>query len=357
MDAPSPTFDKSRLDELMGRLVSDCAAASTAPLVVIGDHLGLYKALAAHGPMTSFELAESTGTHERYVREWLSAQAAAGYVVYHAEAERFSMTPEQAMAFADDDSPAFLVGAFETQAAIWAGREKIESAFRSGRGVGWHEHDPILFCGCGRFFRTGYRTHLVHDWLPAISGLVDELERGISVADVGCGVGASTIIMAEAFPNSRFTGSDYHAGSIAKARIEAAAAGVAGRVRFEEAQAESFDGGPYELVTIFDALHDMGDPIGAARRIRQMMAPHGVLMVVEPLAGDRLADNLNPIGRMYYSASTMLCTPASLSQSPRMGLGAQAGEKRLRAVLEEAGFSSVRRAAETPFNMVLEVRI
>ena len=352
----TPQIDEAKLQEFMGKLVGDAAAAATAPLVLLGDRLGLYRELADNDPMTSAELAAATGTHERYVREWLSAQAAAGYISYDQESGRFGIGPEQAMALADSDSPAFFVGAFETLLSTVLDRSKIEEAFRTGRGVGWHEHDQMLFCGCERFFRSGYLAHLVADWLPALDGVVERLDAGARVADVGCGHGASTIIMAEAFPNSTFTGFDYHDGSIEHARAAAEKAGVADRVQFEVASAQDFAGGGFDLVTIFDALHDMGDPVGAARQIRNALAPHGTLMIVEPLAGDSLQDNLNPVGRLYYSASTMICTPASLAQDVGLGLGAQAGERRLREVLSEAGFTHVRRATETPFNMVLEAR-
>lgn len=354
--ATTPAFDEARLQELMGKLVGDAAAAATAPLVLIGDRLGLYRTLAISEPMSSAELAAATDTHERYVREWLSAQAAAGYLSYDPDSERFSMTPEQALALADADSPAFFIGAFETLLSTVLDRPKIEAAFRSGRGVGWHEHDPMLFCGCERFFRSGYLAHLVADWLPSLEGGTERLEAGARVADVGCGHGASTIIMAEAFPKSTFAGFDYHDKSIAHARASAEKAGVGDRVRFEVASAQDFPGGGFDLVTIFDALHDMGDPVGAARQIRRALKPDGSLMIVEPLAGDRLQDNFNPVGRLYYAASTMICTPASLSQEVGLGLGAQAGERRLREVLTEAGFHHVRRATETPFNMVLEAR-
>ncbi len=351
-----PTFDEAKLQEFMGKLVGDAGAAATAPLVVLGDRLGLYKALGAIGPLTSAELAADTGTHERYVREWLSAQAAAGYVSYDAGSDRFYLTPEQSLAFAEEDSPVFFVGSFEILCSNVIDRPKIEEAFRTGAGVGWHEHDAMLFCGCERFFRSGYLAHLIADWLPSLDGMVERLQAGARVADIGCGHGASTIIMAEAFPNSTFTGFDYHKESIDHARAAAAKAGVNGHARFEVASAQDFAGDGFDLITIFDALHDMGDPVGAARQIRAALAPDGTLMIVEPLAGDKLEDNLNPVGRLYYASSTMICTPASLSQDVGLGLGAQAGERRLREVLAEAGFSRVRRATETPFNMVLEAR-
>ena len=356
MTMPTRPVDEAKLQELMGRLVADAGAAATAPLVILGDRLGFYKAMAGRSPMTSDELAAATGTLERYVREWLAAQAAAGYVGYDASTERYHLTPEQAMAFADEDSPAFFVGAFETLASTYIDRTKIEQAFRTGNGVGWHEHDESLFCGCERFFRSGYLAHLIADWLPALDGVVARLETGASVADIGCGHGASTIIMAQAFPNARFVGFDYHDASIERACEAAERAGVADRIRFEVASAKNFPGRDYDLVTVFDALHDMGDPVGAARHVRQSLAADGCWMIVEPRAGDEVADNLNPVGRLYYAASTMICTPGSLAQEVGLGLGAQAGERRLRKVLGEAGFTRIRRATDTPFNMVLEAR-
>ncbi|WP_231731778.1 class I SAM-dependent methyltransferase [Sphingomonas sp. CCH5-D11] len=357
MQQATPTsINETRLNALMNQLVMDAAATATAPLVLLGDRLGLYKAMAGAGPITSAELADRTGTHERYVREWLSAQAAAGYVDFDAASERFTLTPEQAMAFADEHGPAFFVGAFETMGSVFLDREKIEQAFRTGKGVGWHEHDSSLFCGVERFFRSGYTAHLVQDWLPALDGVTDKLRAGARVADIGCGHGASTILMAQAFPQSQITGFDYHQESITQARATAARSGLDGRARFETATAKDFPGDGYDLVTIFDALHDMGDPVGAARHVREALAPDGAWMIVEPLAGDNLAANLNPVGRLYYAASTMICTPGSLAQEVGLGLGAQAGEARLRDVLQKAGFTRVRRATETPFNMVLEAR-
>lgn len=347
-------FDGAALEALLGRLVGELGAVYTAPLVVMGDRLGLFRALAGGKPLTSAELADATGTFERYVREWLSALAAAGYVSH--QDGRFWLSMEQAMVFAAPDSPAFFLGAFETACALFADREKMEAAFRSGRGVGWDEHDGMLYCGCARFFRAGYLQHLVADWLPAVGGAVEALERGAKVADIGCGHGASTVLMAQAFPKSRFYGFDYHEGSILEARRAAAEAGVADRVTFEVATAAEFPGRDYDLVTTFDALHDMGDPEGAARRVRSALAPGGAWMIVEPLAGDSLEENLNPVGRIYYAASTMLCTPGSIAQDVGLALGAQAGERRLGSVVQPAGFRSFRRAAATPFNIVLEAR-
>jgi SAM-dependent methyltransferase len=353
---PPGVIDPQRLDAFLGKMLGDMGAAVSGALVVLGDRLGLYKALAAKGGCTSAELAAATGTSERYVREWLSAQAAADYVTYDAASCKFSLSPEQAMVFADEESPAFMAGGFEILCAIWRDEPKISAAFVSGAGVGWHEHDVCLFRGTERFFRPGYNAHLVSEWIPALEGVEAKLKAGAEVADVGCGHGASTILMAKAFPNSRFVGFDYHQASIERARAAAAEAGVADRVRFEVAAAKDFPGRDLDLVCIFDALHDMGDPVGAARHIRESLKPDGTFLLVEPFANDELADNLNPVGRLFYSASTMLCTPASLSQEVGLGLGAQAGEARLRAVTAQAGFTRFRRAAETPFNLVFEVR-
>src|SRR3954469_7936301 len=349
-------IDEQRLEAFMGRFVADMGAAATAPLVLIGDKLGLYKAMADGEPVTPAELAERTGCRERYVREWLCQQAASGYVEYDAAGATFSLPPEQALALAHDDSPAFIPGAFQLIAAIVKDEPHITERFRSGEGFGWHEHDHDLFEGTERFFRPGYLANLVESWLPSLDGVVEKLEAGARVADVGCGHGASTILMAQAYPRSTFVGTDYHEGSIEAARRAAERAGVADRVTFEVASAKDFAGGPFDLVCVFDALHDMGDPVGAARRVRSQLAGDGTWMVVEPFAGDALEDNLTPVGRVFYAGSTMLCTPASLSQEVGLALGAQAGEKRLAEVLGQGGFSRVRRAAETPFNLVLEAR-
>jgi 2-polyprenyl-3-methyl-5-hydroxy-6-metoxy-1,4-benzoquinol methylase len=348
-------LDPTRLEAFMGKMAGDMGAAMSASLVVLGDRLGIYKALAKAGPSTSAELAVVTGLNERNLREWLAAQAASGYVDYDGDA-KFSINDEQAAVFADEGGPAFMAGGFEVIAAMFIDEPKVAAAFQTGAGVGWHEHCPCLFSGTERFFRPGYNANLISDWIPALDGVQARLEAGASVADVGCGHGASTILMAQAFPNSRFAGFDYHAPSIERARTAADKAGVSGRVRFEVARAQDFPGQDYALVTIFDALHDMGDPIGAARHVRQALSPDGVFMLVEPNAGDSLAENLNPFGRMFYSASTMVCTPASMSQEVGAALGAQAGQARLTAVANEAGFTRVRRAAETMTNMVLELR-
>lgn len=356
MSATASLVDDTKLHAFLGQMVGDLGAAANAPLMLIGDRLGLYKALATAGPLTSAGLAAQTGTAERFDREWLAAQAAAGYVRYDPETDTYDMEPEQAMVLADDESPVFLAGLFESLYAMMVAEPKIREAFQTGKGVGWHEHHPCLFSGTERFFRTGYRANLVQDWLPELDGVVEKLERGASVADVGCGHGASTIIMAQAFPNSRFVGFDYHDASIARATEAAREAGVEETVRFEVASAQDYPGANYDLVATFDCLHDMGDPVGAARHIRQSLAPDGTWLIVEPFANDKLADNLNPVGKLYYAASTMLCTPASLSQEVGLGLGAQAGEARLRDVVEAGGFTRFRRATATPFNLILEAR-
>ena len=354
--AATPTIDEQKLEQFMGQFVQDMGAAATAPLVVIGDKLGLYKAMAGGDPLTPAELAGRTGCRERYLREWLCQQAASGYVEYDAEGGTFRLPPEQELALAHDDSPAFIPGAFQLIAAIVKDEPHITERFRSGEGFGWHEHDHDLFEGTERFFRPGYLANLVESWLPSLDGVVEKLEAGARVADVGCGHGASTILMAQAYPRSTFVGTDYHEGSIEAARRAAERAGVADRITFEVSAAKELSGGPYDLVCVFDALHDMGDPVGAARRVRSQLADDGTWLVVEPMAGDAIEDNLNPVGRVFYAGSTMLCTPASLSQEVGLALGAQAGEQRLTEVLNEGGLSRVRRSAETPFNLVLEVR-
>ena len=348
-------IDPEKFQKLANQLVGDMGVAFGAALVVVGDRLGLYKSLAEIGPATSEELASRTGTFERYVREWLAAQASAGYISYDAAAKRYFMSEEQAMAFANENSPLFVPGAFEIAAAIMRDEPKITEAFRSGRGVGWGEHDACLFRGTERFFRPGYATNLTSSWLPALEGVVAKLERGASVADVGCGHGASTILMAKAYPKSRFAGFDFHQPSIDRARELALEAGVADRVRFEKAAAKDFPGS-YDLVGFFDCLHDMGDPVGAAAHVLSALKPEGTWMIVEPFANDETAENLNPLGRMFYSASTMVCTPASRAQEVGLALGTQAGPKRLREVVTAGGFTRFRIATQTPFNLVLEAR-
>ena len=348
--------DEERMGAFIGRVLGELGATLNAALVVIGDRLGLYRAMAGAGPLTHAELAERTGTSERYVREWLNAQAAGDYVSYEAETGRYTLPPEQAVALADEASPYFLPGAFEMIAAIVRDEPSIREAFRSGAGVGWHEHNDGVFSGCERFFRPGYAANLVASWIPALDGVEEKLRAGASVADVGCGHGASTILMAEAYPASRFFGFDYHEASIDQARQRARAAGLADRVRFETAPAQGYPGSGYDLVATFDCLHDMGDPVGAARHVLASLAADGTWLIVEPFANDRVEDNLNPVGRIYYAASTLLCTPASLAQEVGLALGAQAGEARLRDVVTAGGLTRFRRAADTPFNLVLEAR-
>ncbi|SDL03590.1 Methyltransferase domain-containing protein [Modicisalibacter muralis] len=349
-------IDEEALHGLLVKAVTDFGATWHAPLVVIGDRLGLYKALAEHGPLDSADLAERTETSERYVREWLRSQAAGGYIRYHADSERYDMSPEQALMLADENSPCYVPGAFQSAVATLRAAPKIEQAFRTGEGLGWHEHDPELFTGTERFFRPGYAANLVQNWLPALDGTLDKLKAGARVADVGCGHGASTLIMAEAFPDSEFIGFDYHDASVDAARERASQAGLSDRVAFEKASAKDYDGGAYDLVTVFDCLHDMGDPVGASSHIRQSLKPDGAWMIVEPFANDRVEDNLNPVGRAFYSVSTLVCTPCSLSQEVGLALGAQAGEKRLRDVATQGGFSQFRRATQTPFNLIFEAR-
>jgi SAM-dependent methyltransferase len=345
-----------RLNAFMGKMLVDVGSAMNASLMLMGDKLGLYKALAAKGPMTSTELAKATSTTERYVREWLSAQAASGYIEYDAKTNKFSMLPEQAMALADEDSPVFLGGVGDVVWAAFLDEPKVADAFKTGKGVGWNRRSECLFCGTARFFRTGYKHHLVQEWLPALDGVVDKLKRGAKVADVGCGHGVSTRLMAEAFPKSTFYGFDYHEGSIEAARDQTKKAGLSDRVHFDVHSAKSYPAEGYDLVCFFDCLHDMGDPVGAMKHVRESMAADGTCMLVEPFANDRLEDNLNPVGRMYYAASTMICTPASLDQEVGLALGAQAGEARLREVAKQAGLTRFRRAAETPFNLILEAK-
>ena len=348
--------DDVKLQAFVGQAVNELGATLGAALVVLGDRLGLYKAMADAGPLSSAELANRTGTAERYVREWLNAQAAGGYVSYDPRAQRYSLPPEQAYALADEQSPVFLPGAFQGMLAAVRDAHKLTDAFRTGAGVGWDEHNPDLFEGTERFFRTGYQANLVSAWIPALEGVEAKLRSGARVADVGCGHGASTILLAQAYPNSNFMGFDYHAASIEQARARATAAGVSDRVRFEVAAANEYPGRDYELVACFDCLHDMGDPVGAARHVHSSLDPDGTWLIVEPFAADRVEDNLNPVGRVYYGASTLICTPASLAQPVAAALGAQAGEARLRDVITAAGFTRFRRAAETPFNMILEAR-
>jgi SAM-dependent methyltransferase len=352
----APALDGAKLEAFVFRAVDEVGATLNAALVVMGDKLGLYRAMAGAGAVTPTELADRTGTAERYVREWLNNQAAGGYVEYDASTGRYTLPPEQAVALTDEDSPAYLPGFFQIAIGSVLDSPRITEAARSGDGIGWHDHVHDVHEGCERFFRPGYNANLVASWLPSLDGVVEKLERGATVADVGCGHGASTILMAKTYPNSTFVGSDYHAGSIETARQRAADAGVADRVTFEVSPAAGYSGKGYDLVTMFDCLHDMGDPVGAARHVRDTLADDGTWMIVEPAAGDRVEDNLNPVGRAYYGFSTLLCTPASLSQDVGLALGAQAGEARIRDVVTAGGFGRFRRASETPFNLVFEAR-
>jgi 2-polyprenyl-3-methyl-5-hydroxy-6-metoxy-1,4-benzoquinol methylase len=353
---PVVQVDEDKLMQFVFRAVDEVGATLNAALVVMGDKLGLYQALAGAGPLTPAELAERTGTAERYVREWLNTQAAGGYVEYDPDGGRYTLPPEQAVALTDQDSPAYLPGLFQTALGAVLDSPKIADVARSGAGFGWHEHGHDVHEGCERFFRPGYNANLISAWLPALDGVVPKLERGGLVADIGCGHGASTILMAQAFPNAKFAGSDYHAGSIEMAGRRAREAGVQGQIIFETAPAAAYSGAGYDLVTMFDCLHDMGDPVGAARHVRGTLKPDGTWMIVEPHAGDRVEENFNPVGRAYYCFSTLLCTPASLSQDVGLALGAQAGEAKIRDVVTAGGFTRFRRVAETPFNLVFEAR-
>ena len=350
------TIDNDKLMEFVGQFAGDLGATVAAGNVVLGDRLGLYRALAA-GPSTAGELAQRTGTDARYVTEWVRGQAAGGYVEYDAKSDRYSMTEEKAFALTDADGPLFLPGAFELALGSLAAVPRMEEAYRTGAGVGWHEHDEQVFHGCEQFFRPGYLAHLVAEWIPALDGAQAKLEQGARVADIGCGHGASTVLMAEAFPTSTFVGSDYHDGSIHEASKRASEAGVADRVSFEVAGAQQFSGNGYDLVTSFDCLHDMGDPLGAAQHVRSTLAPDGAWLIVEPAAADTVAENLNPVGRVYYNFSAFLCVPNALSQPGGYALGAQAGEKAIRQVCTDAGFTRFRRIGETPFNLVYEARL
>jgi len=350
-------INEDKLNELLGRFVSDLGATMHAGSIVIGEKLGLYKAMGEPGErITPDELANRTNTNERYVREWLNANAAGGYIEYDKENDSYYMTDEQSLVMTNENNPAYLPGAFTLATAALKAVPKMVERFKSGDGLGWHEHDPDLFRGTELFFRPGYIANLASSWIPALEGVEDKLKSGGKVADVGCGHGASTILMASAFPNSEFVGFDYHDKSIEAARRKAEDAGVSDRVKFEVASAKEFPGADYDLVTFFDCLHDMGDPVGAAKHVRKTLKNDGTWMIVEPFANDKTEDNHNPVGRVYYSASTLICTPASRSQEVGLGLGAQAGESRLRGVANDGGFSRFRRATETPFNLVLEAR-
>jgi len=350
--------DTNKLHAFVGKMLGDLGGAFSVPTVRIGFRLGLFDALQQGGPASSAELAERTGLAERYVREWALAQAANGYIDFDPELRRFSLSPEQAMVFANRDSPVFLAGAFELGAAMIEGQPKVEAAFRTGSGVRWGESAGCLFCAVGAFFRPGYVNSIVQAWLPSLEGMSARLAKGAKVADVGCGVGFSTILMAEAFPNSTFVGYDFHEPSIEQATAHAHAHGVSDRVRFETSAAKSIAGNGFDLVTMFDCLHDMGDPRGCAAHMRTLLKADGAWMIVEPIAADDPTQNIgNPVSRLYYNASTMICVPTSLDQEVGEALGAQAGEAKLTEVLKGAGFARVRRATEGPFNMVLEARL
>jgi 2-polyprenyl-3-methyl-5-hydroxy-6-metoxy-1,4-benzoquinol methylase len=352
----TPQVDMDKLNAFMGRAVGDMGAAMHAVLVLIGDRLGLYKAMVDSKPVTSAELARRTGTTERNVREWLNANAASGYVTYDAATQTYTLPPEQALALAVEDSPAYLPGGFEIMSACFQDAKKIEEAFRTGKGMGWHEHHHDLFHGTERFFRPQYNANLLSSWIPAMTDLDKKLEAGAKVADIGCGLGASTIVMAKRYPKSEFHGFDYHAGSIEMAKEAAKKEGVGDQIKFELASAKSYPGKDYDFVAFFDCLHDMGDPKGAAAYVRSTMKPDGSWMIVEPYAEDATEANHNPVGRVFYSASTLLCVPASMSQEVGAALGAQAGEARIKDVVTEGGFSRFKRAAQTPFNLVYEAR-
>ena len=348
--------DEAKLNAFIGQMLGDLGGAFSVALVRIGDRLGLYEMLQRLGPITSAELAKKAGIAERYTREWLSHHAASGYLTYDAAANAFTLPPEQAMVFADPDSPVFMQGAFDLAVSMMQNQEQVEAAFRTGKGVGWGDQSQCLFCSVGRFFRPGYQNNLVASWLPALDGVKAKLERGASIADVGCGHGFSTVLMAKAFPKSTFIGYDFHPDSIAQAKLHAEQHGVSANTRFEVALASDYPARDLDLVTFFDCLHDMGDPAGAARRVRQSLSPDGTWMIVEPMAGDKLEDNINPIGRLYYAGSTMVCVPTSLDQPVGSALGAQAGFAKLSSLISESGFGRVRKATETPFNMILEAR-
>jgi 2-polyprenyl-3-methyl-5-hydroxy-6-metoxy-1,4-benzoquinol methylase len=349
-------MDEAKLQQFVGQILNDLGGAVSLALVRMGDALGLYKILHQKGPMTAGELAAEAGVNERYLREWASHHAASNYLAYDPATGKFTLPPEQAMVFAVDDSPVNMIGAFDAMVAITGNQEKVQPAFKSGGGVPWGDQSSCLFCAVARFFRPGYQNHLVSQWLPALDGVVARLERGARVADVGCGHGITSMLMAKAFPKSEFIGYDFHPNSIEHARAHAQENGVSGNTRFEVAAAKEYPGQDFDLVTFFDCFHDMGDPAGAAAHVRQSLKPDGSWMIVEPMAGDRLEDNLNPIGRLYYGASTMVCVPTSPSQEVGAALGAQAGEARLREVISAGRFRNIRRATETPFNMILQAR-
>ena len=350
-------IDEGKLNVFIGQMLGDLGGASSVAMVRLGGSLGLYDTLHANGPMTSAQLAKAAKVHERYLREWLSHQAASNYLAYDAKTDTFSLPPEQAMVFANQESPVYMMGGFDVMASLLENQPKVQAAFKSGEGVAWGDQAGCMFCAVARFFRPGYHNYLVQQWLPSLDGVVEKLERGAKVADVGCGHGWSTVLMAKAFPNSTFIGYDFHPDSIRDAQTHAKEHGVSANTRFEVGLAKDYAGKDFDLVTCFDCLHDMGDPRGASAHIKQSLKPDGTWMIVEPMAGDTLEQNLNPVGRLFYAGSTMICLPTSLSQEVGAGLGAQAGEKKLREVITSGGFKSVKRASETPFNMILEARL
>lgn len=349
-------IDDKKLNKLVQKVIEDLGATFHAPLVLIGEKLGLFKAMAGAGFLTAADLSKLTNTAERYVREWLAAMAAGGYVEYDSESECFFLTPEQAFVLADEKSPAYLPGAFQAATAAIRSEAKITQAFRTGAGVGWHEHDPELYLGAERFYKPNYVANLISSWIPSLDGVEEKLKAGAHVADVGCGYGTSTILMAEVFPNSIFTGFDYHALSVNEARKQAEAAGVSGRVHFEACSAKDIPCNKYDLITMFDCLHDMGDPCGVAEHMRKALKDEGTWMIVEPFAGDKLEDNLNPVGRLFYCASVLLCTSGAIAQEGKHVLGGQAGEARIREVVTAGGFSRFKRAAQTAINLIFEAR-
>lgn len=354
MDAP--VIDPSKLEAFAGKAIGDLASAQTGLMVSLGSKLGLYKAMAFAGPLSAEEVARRAGCAERYVREWLNAQAASEYLVYHASSDSYELTPEQAMVLADEDSPAYIPNAWTLPPALWADEPMAIEAFRTGRGVAWGEHDARLSCGVAAFFRNGYRANLVPQWLPALDGVVEQLRAGIAVADIGCGHGHSTLLMAQAFPSSRFHGFDSHADSIEAARRHAVEAGVGTRVSFQPARAVDYPDRQYGLICFFDTLHDLGDPVAAAQHAAQTLAPGGTVLLVEPFANDKIEDNLSLAGRLYYAGSTLMCCAHAISEGGKLVLGAQAGPRRLEEVFRRAGFTHFRRATETAFNIVYEVR-
>lgn len=352
----APVVDQAKLNTFFMRALEDLSAGYGGVMVSLGSRLGLYKAMSGAGPITSRDLAARTGCTERYVREWLNAQVAGGYVAYHAVSGTYELTREHAMVLADEQSPMFLPSAWQVPASMWFDFEKVVEAFRTGSGIAWGDHDHRLHCGVAAFYRNAYRGSLVSEWLPALDGVMEHLERGIAVADVGCGHGHSTVLMAEAFPASNFHGFDAHPGSIEASRRNAAEAGVSARASFELACATDYPGGNYGLICFFDSLHDMGDPVAAARHAGNALAPGGTVMLVEPFANDRVEDNLSPVARLYYAASTTLCCPNAVWEGGDLVLGGQAGEARLAEVFRRAGFTHFRRAAATPFSLILEAR-